>query len=252
MKFGFLVFFLLLISFGIQAQNKIINGVLFDESSTRRVSGAKVVNLANNQLTKTDGLGLFSILAAPGDTVKITKEGFTDQILRLSSYQDLVIRMFRPVQLSEVRVVAQSKKTELDEIKRQYRRKGSYHAGKPPLLSYIFTPLTAIYELIGKTPGQARRFNRFYSRELQQSEIDRRFNSSTVKPLTTLEGQDLQNFMQTYRPDFAQLSGWADYDLVKYIRKSVLAFEADGRPEVKALPKLPKAPDLSEKIIIKD
>ena len=252
MKFYFSVFFLFLIALGVQAQNKNISGVLFDESSTRRVSRAKVVNLANNQLTESDGLGLFSIPANVGDTLRIAKDGFTDQVLRVSSYQDLVVRLFRPVQLSEVRVVAPTKKAELDEIKRQYRRKGSYHAGKPPLLSYIFTPLTAIYELIGKTPGQARRFNRFYSRELQQSEIDRRFNPGTVKPLTNLEGRDLQNFMQTYRPDFEQLSGWADYDLVKYIRKSVLAFEANGRPEVKELPKLPKAPDLSEKIIIKE
>lgn len=212
----------------------------------------RIVNLANNQLAESDGLGIFSIQAALGDTLKFTKDGFTEQALTVSSHQDQVIRLFRPVQLSEVRVVAPTKKAELDEIKKQYRRKGSYHAGKPPLLSYVFTPLTAIYELIGKTPGQARRFNRYYSRELQQSEIDRRFNPSTVKPLTHLEGQDLQNFIQAYRPDFEQLSGWADYDLVNYIRKSALAFEADGRPEVKALPKLPKAPDLSEKIIIKE
>ena len=133
-----------------------------------------------------------------------------------------------------------------------YRRKGSYYAGKPPLLSYIFTPLTALYELVGKTPGQARRFNRYYSREIQESEIDRRFNPHTVNILTGYEGADLRNFVETYRPNFVQIVSWADYDLVNYIKRSSLTFESAGRPAAKALPKLPRAPDLKEKIVIKD
>ncbi|HUH32581.1 MAG TPA: hypothetical protein VLZ28_01430, partial [Daejeonella sp.] len=194
---------------------------------------------------------LFTIPALVGDTLKISKEGFTDQSVVVSSYQDLVIHLSKPIMLNQVTVTGQSKKQELDEIKREYRRKGSYYAGKPPLLSYVFTPLTAIYELIGKTPGQAKRFNQYYSRELQDSEIDRRFNASTVRPLTLYEGRDLQNFLESYRPGFNELSGWADYDLVKYVRESATAFEAAGKPAPKALPKLPKAPDLSKGVVIK-
>ena len=80
----------------------------------------------------------------------------------------------------------------MDELREQYRKKGSYYAGKPPLLSYIFQPLTALYELVGKTPGQARRFNAYYNTELQQSEIDRRFNSYNIRTITGLEGIDLK------------------------------------------------------------
>ena len=249
MKSVFLSFFLIFLTYLVSAQSRAINGVVFENGSTQRVSRVSISNGSNNLRSESNGLGLFTIEANIGDTLKLSKEGFADQFVRISSGNDLVIQLAKPVQLAEVKVTGQSKKQELDEIKGQYRKKGSYYAGKPPLLSYIFTPLTALYELVGKTPGQARRFNTYYSREVQQSEIDRRFNSSTIQPITSYDGQDLHNFIQIYRPAFQDLSGWAEYDLVKYIRKSALAFEAAGRPAPQALPRLPRAPDLSEKVI---
>jgi hypothetical protein len=233
------------------AQSKPVQGVIFEKNSSVRISNAVVKNVTLQIVSQSNRLGVFSILASVGDTISITKEGYINQDIIVSSYQDLAIQLAKPIRLAEVNVTGQSKKQELDEIKKQYRSKGSYYAGKPPFLSYIFTPLTALYELIGKTPGQARRFNNYYSRELQQSEIDRRFNPYTVKPLTGYEGADLQNFIETYRPAFGQIATWADYDLVNYVKKSAAAFETAGRPSSKSLPRLPKAPDLKEKIIIK-
>lgn len=249
MKQVLLSFILICFSYLVSGQSKEINGVVFEKGSGQRVSKAIITNGPNNLRSESNGLGLFTIQATIGDTLKVSKEGFTDQLITVSTGNDLIIQLAKPVQLAEVKVTGQSKKQELDEIKSQYRKKGSYYAGKPPLLSYIFTPLTALYELVGKTPGQARRFNTYYSREVQQSEIDRRFNSSTIKPITSYDGKDLHNFIQIYRPAFHELSGWAEYDLVKYIRKSALAFEAAGRPVAQALPLLPRAPDLSEKVI---
>ena len=243
--------FLICLAFPVSAQN-VIRGVVFHKGTSVRVAGASVRNLNQKLLTQTDRLGTFSLVAAIGDTLTVSAEGFLEQKLAVSSYKDLLIQLARTVQLSEVEITGQSKKQELDEIKRQYRRKGSYYGGKPPLLSYIFTPLTALYELVGKTPGQARRFNKYYSRELQESEIERRFNARSVGSLTGYEGADLRNFMKTYRPRFEQVAVWADYDLVNYVRKSVVAFEAAGRPAPPDLPPLPKAPDLKEKIVIKE
>ena len=74
----------------------------------------------------------------------------------------------------------------------------------------------------------------------EQSEIDRRFNSFKVKPLTDYEGKDLQNFLDTYRPSYELLSKWTDYDLVKYIKQSAIAFDVAGRPAAVALPPLQK------------
>ncbi len=235
--------------FQAKAQINDVKGVIFEKGSSHRVPQARISNISHPFISKSDGLGLFIIKASIGDTLKVSKEGFTDMSVIVSSYQDLIIQLAKPIELEEVKVIGQSKKQELDDIKKQYRKKGSYYGGKPPLLSYIFTPITALYELFGKTPGQARRFNKYYYRELQQTEIDKRFNAYKVKSLTRYEGKDLQNFMDTYRPGYGQISGWAEYDLIHYIRKSAIAFEAAGRPVPNNLPKLPQAPDLSEKVI---
>ena len=230
----------------------VIKGVVFQKGTSLRVGNATVSNLSKKVVSQTDGLGVFHILASPGDTINFSRPGFLSQDLVVASLKDQVVQLTRPVQLSEVTVTGQSKKQELDELKREYRRKGSYYSGKPPLLSYIFTPLTALYELVGKTPGQARRFNKYYTREVQNAEIDRRFNQRTISVLTGYEGADLRNFLETYRPQFEEVIGWADYDLVNYVKKSMSAFESAGRPAPPSLPPLPKAPDLKEKIVIKE
>ncbi|MBC7745168.1 MAG: hypothetical protein H7096_08705 [Flavobacterium sp.] len=240
MKFFGLLSFLVFTSVQINAQEIYLEGVLFETAFSKRVPGAAINNLTNKAVGRSNGLGVFNILANIGDTLIISKEGYADVTHVVLSKMNIMIYLVRTIRLNEVRVVAQSKKQELDEIKNQYRKKGSYYAGKPPLLSFIFSPITGLYELLGKTPGQARRFNRYYYKELRESEVDRRFNFFTVGPLTNYKGKDLQNFLDTYRPEYDLLSGWNDYDLVNYIKLSIVKFELAGKPAAVALPPLQK------------
>jgi hypothetical protein len=249
-KFAFLFSLLLLFGVFLYAQDRTVQGVILDRSGSSRVSNASLTNKRSAQITLSNDLGLFLISARIGDTLIISKVGYSDMVLVLPSHEDLVLKMQPVIQLSEVTVKGQSKKQELDELKEQYRKKGSYYAGKPPLLAYVFQPLTAIYELIGKTPGQARRFNAYYMTELEQSEIDRRFNALTVKNLTGLDGNDLKNFMIVYRPGYDNMSRWDDYALISYVKRSLTTFNSSGRPKgLLSLPALPKAPDLTEKVL---
>lgn len=240
MKFVRLLLFLLFISLQINAQQVYLEGVIFETTLSKRVSGAAINNLTNKAVGRSDGLGIFKILANVGDTLVVSKENYADVRHVVLSQKAIIIYLSGSIRLNEVRVVAQSKKQELDEIKNQYRKKGSYYAGKPPLLSFIFSPITGLYELLGKTPGQARRFNRYYYKELRASEVDRRFNAYIVSPLTNYKGKDLQNFLDTYRPEYDLLFKWNDYDLANYIKLSVVKFELAGRPAAVALPPLQK------------
>lgn len=240
--------FLLFSGYRVNAQDNSVRGLVMESKGASRISGAAILNIQTDTKTQTNELGLFSIQASRGDTLRFSKEGYTEQTVILYNLSDLIIRLQPIIRLEEVRVEAQTKKQELEEVRDQYRKKGSYFAGKPPLLSYIFMPLTAIYELIGKTPAQARRFNSFYHRELQQTEIDRRFNAAFVERISGLTAEDLKNFMILYRPDYQQFRYWDEYALIRYIKTSAQTFILDGRPKaIKGLPPLPKAPDLSEK-----
>lgn len=240
---------LLLASLLCFGQTDVVDGVVLDQSGAIRVGSVQIVNSKTGSKATSNDLGLFRISARIADTLRFSRTGYSDQLLVVKSMSDIVVRMQRQIELGEVQVLGRSSKQELDEVREQYRKKGTYYAGKPPVLAYIFTPLTALYELVGKTPNQARRFNAFYTRELQQVEIDRRFNAEKIRSLTGLTGDDLKNFIFMYRPGFDAIEEMDEYALTVYIKKSLENFNNTGRPRgLLSLPALPKAKDLTEKV----
>lgn len=222
----------------LSAQQSAFHGVIFQQGTPYRVAQAEIRNIQTGTSSRSDNLGEFLINAASTDTLLITKAGYADYKLTAVSKKPVLIQLIKMHQLSEVVITARTKKQEMDEVISGFRKKGVYFNGKPPLLSYIFKPLTAMYELIGKDPGNARRFNNYYHRQLEESEIDRRFNEALVKRLTKMEMADLQNFMSIYRPAYEKIINWNEYDLMSYISRSFKAFNAAGRPAPASLPPL--------------
>jgi hypothetical protein len=221
LSFLSMLFFLMLASNMAFAQKEfILNGVVFNNDTKLRLALAEVTNKRNNYGVGTNDMGLFQIRAAIGDTLLITKRGFNDKEIVVSTTKDVVLYLNRGVTLNEVVINGNSKRQELDAIKKDFQSKGSFYAGKPPLLAFIFHPLTSIYELVGRTPKNARRFNNYYNTELQQTKVDQYFNRSLINQHTGLTGKELDNFMINYRPDYEKMKNWNVYDGTKYIKDS--------------------------------
>ena len=231
---------------------QVVRGVIFDSRTSQRISNAIILNTKSNAVVQSNELGVFQIRANLFDTLSVTKSGFTEFLLKVSSYEDVFITLQKIIRLDEVTVTAQNKKQELDEIRKDFRKK-SFYGGKPPVLAYIFQPITSLYETFGKEPGMARRFNNYYREELKETEISRRFNTTIIKDLTNIDDSEIQNFIEIYRPQYDMLSGWDEYELIKYIRASEIAYIKAGKPRsaVKSFPKLPSAPVLGDKEEIK-
>lgn len=213
-------FLLASVSFAFAQQDFKLNGVIMVKGSTIRVALAEITNLRSNYTVGSNDLGIFQIRALVGDTLLVIKHDFSDAQQVVLSDRDMIIYVDRGTTLNQVNIRGQSKKAELDQIKQDYRDQGSFYGGKPPLLSYLFAPLTAIYELFGRTPKNARRFGKFYNTELQQTAIDGFFNESLIQKNTELSGKELENFMLNYRPDYSKSKNWTEYDAVKYIKDS--------------------------------
>lgn len=216
-----------------------LKGVIFQKQNNFRVANALILNLKNKQAVNTDYTGSFSIKAALGDTLKITKKDYADNYYVVENQKDAVIQLSQIIQLNEVRIVGQSKKQELDEAMRQYRGQGSFYNGKPPISlfsPFSGSPITGFYELFGKTPKQAKHFQEFSKNEIRESAVDKRFSKSLIKQVTDLREEQIQPFMDSYRPSFDQLSAWNDYDLIDYVKKSAQGFkEGKGLPPLKKL-----------------
>jgi hypothetical protein len=206
-------------------QDFLVKGVVMESGTMNRIALAEITNKRNNFVVGSNDMGIFEIKASVGDTLVIVKRDFSDRQVRVVGPMDVVVKLNRTT-LNTVNIYGQSKKQEMNQIKQDFRDKGSFYAGKPPLLSYVFTPLTAIYELFGKTPKNARRFNKYYNTELQQSEIDDFFNETLIQKETDLRGKDLEQFMLNYRPDYEQAKKWTEYDAIKYIRDNYAKYKA--------------------------
>jgi len=220
-KFLFISIFLLTFSSVAYTQDFQLSGVVKASGSNNRIALAEITNKRTGFTVGSNDLGIFQIKAAVGDTLLLIKRDFADKQIAVLSNRDMVVYLnMSGTTLEQVDIRGQSKKAELNEIKKEFRDKGSFYAGKPPLLSYIFTPLTALYELFGSTPKKARRFGKYYATEMQQTEIDGFFNESLIQKNTELSGKELEDFMLNYRPDYSKSKNWTEYDAVKYIRDS--------------------------------
>lgn len=201
-----------------------LTGVVFENQTKIRIALAEVKNKRSGFSTGSNDLGIFYIKARIGDTLLITKRNFNDLKVVVKDNKDMVLLLNRgATMLNEVVVTGQSKKQALEEMRKDYRAKGSFYGGKPPLSllnPFGGSPLTFLYELFGKTPRQARRFNRMYQNEIQDGQVDQLFNKTTINQQTGLEGKALEDFLVNYRPSYEQAKNWNTYDAIKWINDS--------------------------------
>jgi len=202
------------------AQDFALGGVVFEKGTSNRIAGAEISNKGSGFKVSSNDLGLFQIKAAVGDTLLVIRRDFSDAEVVVLGSKDILVYLERGRMLRQVDISGQTKKQELQDLKRDYRNKGSFYQGKPPFLAFLFKPLTAIYELVGKTPKNARRFGRYYETELQQSLIDGFFNQFLIQNNTDLKGPELEKFMLDYRPEYEKAKNWTQYDAIKHIRDS--------------------------------
>lgn len=245
-----LIYILLFISsglfpIGLAAQESgIIRGIVVEAGSSTRLGGVTITNKNSGQNSVSSGLGTFEIRVSIGDTLVANSVGYEPAAVDIKTLSDILIDMTPgSILLEQVDVNRMSKEAELRDAMRGYRKQGVYFDGKPPALAYIFNPITSLYELLGRTPRNARRFNNYMEKELAETDVDRKFSRGKIQELTGLDGDDLTNFMIWYRPSYEKAQYWGEYDITAYIVQSFKQFDRDGRPAAPKLPKLEVDPD---------
>lgn len=217
------------------AQDPVIQIALLDKDNRYRISEATVINTRSKDLRQSNLQGIISIPVQIGDTLRISKLDYSPQSFVVNSRKDTVIYLSQSVNLREVNVYGQSRKSEMDEIMQGYRRKGTYFNGKPPALAFLASPITGFYELFGRTPKNARRFQQYMHQEMEATQVDQKFTDQLIVAVTGLSGEDLSNFKFFYRPTYEQVKTWSEYDARVYIEQSFKNFEEKGRPQAPKL-----------------
>ncbi|RQP11092.1 MAG: hypothetical protein EAS52_22085 [Parapedobacter sp.] len=221
-----------------------IRGIVVEAGTAKRLGGVTLTNKNTGQSSVSSGLGTFEIRVTVGDTLVANSMGYQSAATEIKTLGDILIDMTPgSILLEQVDVNRMSKEAELRDAMRGYRKQGVYFDGKPPALAYIFNPITSLYELLGRTPRNARRFGNYMEKELAETDVDRKFSRGKIQELTGMEGDDLTNFMIWYRPSFEKAQYWGEYDITAYIVQSFKQFDRDGRPAAPKLPKLEAEPN---------
>jgi hypothetical protein len=234
MRYKIFTIILLCLSSLIQAQAQqtfVVKGVISRSVSVERIAQVLITNLRSRDIKMSDELGWFSIDATIGDTLIFSKINYTDQKVVITAKADIPVYMQPVIQLDQVTIKGQTKSQELNEVMGEYRKQGIYYNGKPPVLSFLTSPLTGLYELFGKGPGNARRFANFSKGELEYAEVRRRYSVALVARVTNTSDTVAKKFMEYYTPSYEDLKGWNDYELIKQIRKSYEFYDKSADKE---------------------
>ena len=204
----------------IAQQNIILKGLIFKKGTSQRLQDISIENKASKEFILSDEWGNFSISANIGDTLLFKKEGLQDFEKIIQDKQNLIIYLQTPILLEEVVVKQKTTKQEQQEILDGYRSKGVYYNGNPPLLVYLFNPLTALHELLGKDANNAKNFGNYIQRENAESRVDAHFNEQIIKTSIKIKDNELVEFMYLYRPKPEEVTYRNTYDDMAYIKKS--------------------------------
>jgi hypothetical protein len=202
----------------------IVTGVTFEKSTQARVSQAIVNNISRRTIAKSDGLGVFRIQAAAGDSLLFNKNQYTTQTIVVLNDDLLSVYMQPVVTLEEVKISDLSTRQELNSTMGNYMKKTPFGTLRPSVVSQIFSPISSISNLFGKTANRARRFEAFSKRELEQVEIEKRYNRGVIKKIVDIPEEDITAFMMAFTPSYDQIRIWADYDIIKYVQTSYAYF----------------------------
>lgn len=215
-----------------------VSGIILEKATGKRLTDVNVMNVRSKRTVTTNNFGVFYIEAAVGDSLSFSKVGYGPIKTVLYTMEDIVLEMQPGLTIEEVVVARRTRQQEMEDILKDYSKKGIYNGGKNSVGTYISSPATALYNLFGREAKNMKRFEKFMDRELDAIAVDRIFSKAIVTKTTGLEGQDLDHFMEIYRPSHDQAIRWGQYDLLNYITKSFKEWDSKGRPAPEKLPKL--------------
>lgn len=246
MKATICILFIFLFGGKLFAQEKTIQGIVFDKDSKQRLNRVYIYNTNTSKGFYNNSKGEFTATARPGDILLAALQGYKVDTISVGSQNTLLFYLKRTsIQLREVRIQDSLKnpKEQLKETQKEY--KSAYSKGD---VSDVFSTggannaggagvsINTLYNLLSKEGKNARELQKIIERDYRQALIAYRFNPGLVNDVTGLEGEKLTDFMQQYPPGYNFVIEANDYQLITFIKISYQRYLQD--PSAARLPPL--------------
>ena len=214
----------------ILAQEKPVQGIVFDRDSKQRLSRVYIYNTNSSKGFYNNSKGEFSTFASPGDLLIAALQGFNVDTIRVSSQNTILFYLkSKSIRLKEVSIsdTLKSPKSKLKETQIEY--KDAYSKGD---IKDAFTPgagngtvgaglsINVLYNLLSREGRNARQLQRIIERDYNEAMINYRYSANMVSSVTGLKGETLMDFIQQYRPSYNFVIEANDYDLIEFTKFS--------------------------------
>lgn len=225
---------LIVISFEIHAQQRMISGYLLDSITHFAIPNGTITNATNKRIAQSNEKGFFRLQAAPNDFIYATAKSYRyDTLVYSFIFTDTVTIYLSPAGnvLPNVTVTTKYNKYQLDSIER--RTSFEQSMGKPMKTLSTSHPsgfgLTFnLDKLLKKKYKDRRKGERFFKKREELAYIDYRFSPYIVAHYTGLKGDALKSFLKQYTPDYKWLRKHpSNEDVMYYINDKLKAFHSE-------------------------
>lgn len=210
------------------AQEKLCDGIVFDNDSKQRIAKVNIVDLNNNNSVYDNLQAEFKIQASPGDVLVFNKIGYFDDTVKVGSEQSLIVYM-KPtaIVLKQVNINAAAFDPEkrLEATKKDYTKIYG-HLSDHDLLTTggngggAGLSIDGLYNMLSFSGRNATHLRELIERDYHENVIDYRFSHALVTRVTGLKEPQLSDFMFKYRPGYYFIMQSTDYELIRYVRLS--------------------------------
>lgn len=210
-----------------RGQERYVTGMVRSDSGQLAIPTARITNLRNRNVTRSNTTGTFMIMARPGDWLEITCPTCDPQRVRIDSTdRDVEVAVARYVVpqgttlLQEVTVRGKSD-AEMQEAIRQIQKEpeAQRRLTTDQALGMAESPISLLYELFSKRAASLRKLAVLQQQDRRRELADYRFNKPYVQDITGLpDGPRLDDFYAYCRPSDEFILRATDYALMNHVR----------------------------------
>lgn len=216
------------------AQEKMVQGIVFDTDTKQRINRVYIYNTRTGEGFYNTTKGEFKTNALEGDILVAALQGYAVDTISIRKENTILFYLKRTsIQLPEVvvRDSLRSPKDQLKETQEEYKTAytkgtvkdvlttGGSNGGGGAGLS-----ITALYNLLSKEGRNARQLQKIIERDYRDAMIEYRFTRTLVNRVTGLNGDKLTDFKQQYKPGYYFILQANDYQLIEYIGQSYRSY----------------------------
>ncbi|KQS41023.1 hypothetical protein [Pedobacter sp. Leaf194] len=240
----FLAVFILFFSLSalLFAQTKPVQGIVIDKETKQRLAKVYIYNTRTGDGLYNTTKGEFSTYAMPGDTLVAALSGygvdtviFKGQPAAYFQLNSLGIRL-RDVLIQQKRLSPQA---QYEKALKEYKYATDRGSSKDLLnlgSGGVGLGIDAIYNLLSRQGKNARHLQKILEKDYKEDMIDYRFTPNLVQQILGINGAELKDFMEQYRPTYQFVLDANDYAFNLFVRNAYKSYRLN--PQALRLPPL--------------